>query len=99
MKKHLLTVFIFLTALYACGVKSAEKTASTDEHLTPALAKGKALYKDNCSKCHAAFDVKTITVERWQQVLQPMIKDEAKMNEADGKLVEAYVWHQLGVKG
>lgn len=95
MKKNLLIVFLFLTALYACGVKSAQKSAA------PAgdLAAGKALYMDKCGKCHPAFDVKSKSVDRWNQVLAPMIKDKAKMNEADGKLVEAYVWSELGVKG
>lgn len=98
MKKNLFLVFCLLTALYACGVKSAQKSDAMSAH--PAdMAAGKTLYMDKCSKCHPAFDVKSKSVERWQQVLQPMIKDKAKMNEADGKLVEAYVWNELGVAG
>jgi ribosomal protein L31 len=92
MKKNLFLVFALLTALYACGVKSASKVSSSD------LASGKGLYMDKCGKCHPAFEVKSKSVERWNQVLVPMIKDKAKMNEADGKLVEAYVWNELGVK-
>ena len=95
MKKNLFLVFTLLTALYACGVKSAQKGAVSSAD----LATGKTLYMDKCGKCHPAFDVKSKSVERWNQVLVPMIKDKAKMNEADGKLVEAYVWKELGVKG
>ncbi|MBK8566301.1 MAG: hypothetical protein IPN76_23930 [Saprospiraceae bacterium] len=92
MKKNLMLVFAVLTALYACGVKSASKVSSSD------LASGKSIYMDKCGKCHPAFDVKSKSVDRWNQVLAPMITDKAKLNEADGKLVEAYVWNELGVK-
>lgn len=95
MKKNLFIVFTLLTALYACGVKSAQKSAANSTE----LAAGKTLYMDKCGKCHPAFDVKSKSVDRWNQVLAPMIKDKAKLNEADGKLVEAYVWSELGVKG
>jgi hypothetical protein len=93
MKKNLFIAFVLLTALYACGVKSASKASSSD------LATGKSLYMGKCGGCHPAFDVKSKSVERWREVLHPMIQDKAKMNEADGKLVEAYVWNELGVKG
>jgi len=95
MKKNIFIVFSLLTLLYACGVKTAKKAEASSTDLTA----GKTLYMDKCGKCHPAFDVKSKSLERWKQVLQPMIKDKAKMNEADGKLVEAYVWHELGVKG
>ncbi len=75
-------------------VPSTDNSASSAE-----LTSGKAIYMDKCSKCHPAFDVKSKSVDRWNQVLEPMIKDKAKLNEADGKLVEAYVWSELGVKG
>jgi cytochrome c len=60
---------------------------------------GKVIYMDKCGKCHPAFDVKSKSVDRWNEVLQPMIVDKAKLNEANGKLVEAYVWGELGIKG
>ena len=93
MKKNLFLVFTLLTALYACGVKSARKTASAE------VVAGKAIYLEKCSKCHPAFDVKSKPVDRWNQVLEDMIANKAKLSEADGKLVEAYVWSELGVKG
>ncbi len=102
MKKNLLLVFVLLTALYACGVKSAQKTADAKPEMVAHSADyeaGKPIYLENCSKCHPAFDVKSKTVDRWNQVLQPMIQDKAKLNAADGKLVEAYVWGELGIKG
>ena len=95
MKKNLFLIFCLLTALYACGVKSAQKSGATATE----VASGKTIYQDKCSKCHPAFDVKSKSVDRWNEVLQLMIKDKAKLNEADGKLVEAYVWNELGVKG
>lgn len=100
MKKNFLLVFCLLTALYACGVKSAQKTSdATPPGPSAEAVAGKVIYLDKCSKCHPAFDVKSKSVERWNQVLQPMITDKAKLNEADGKLVEAYVWSELGVAG
>lgn len=100
MKKNLFLVFCLLTALYACGVKSAQKTsdATTTAPSAEAVA-GKVIYQDKCGKCHPAFNVKDKSVERWNQVLKPMIVDKAKLNQADGKLVEAYVWSELGIKG
>ncbi|MBI1225516.1 MAG: hypothetical protein GC192_09805 [Bacteroidetes bacterium] len=103
MKKNLFLAFLLLTALYACGVKSAQKTSeakSSGEVVNSAeYTAGQTIYKEKCGKCHPAFPVKEKTVDRWNQVLQPMIKDKAKLNEADGKLVEAYVWAELGVAG
>lgn len=101
MKKNLLVVVAVLATFYACGVKSAQKTgdATTSTTVSADHAKGKELYTAKCGKCHPAFEVKTKSVERWEQVLKPMIEDKAKMTPADGKLVEAYVWSELGVKG
>ena len=97
MKKNLFLVFMLLTAIYACGVKSAQKAADTAP--SPDFAAGKSIYQDKCSKCHPAFDVKSKSVDRWNEVIHPMINEKAKLNEADGKLVAAYVWNELGVKG
>jgi mono/diheme cytochrome c family protein len=97
MKKNLFLVLCFFSFLYACGVKSAQKSA--DRAPSAELAAGKAIYTDKCGKCHPAFEVTSKSVDRWNQVLTPMIQDKAKLNEADGKLVEAYVWSELGVKG
>ena len=103
MKKNLLLVVALIATFYACGVKSAQKSdakaSDTTAALTGDLAKGKELYMDACGKCHPAFDVKSKPVDRWHAVLEPMIVDKAKMAPADGKLVEAYVWHELGVSG
>lgn len=101
MKKNLLLVFVLLTALYACGVKSAQKSADAKQEMAHSADydAGKTIYMDKCGKCHPAFDVKSKSVDRWNEVLQPMIKDKAKLNAADGKLVETYVWAELGVKG
>lgn len=98
MKKNLLLVALLISALYACGVKSAQKTSDAKPHSAD-YAAGKTIYMDKCGKCHPAFEVTSKSVDRWNQVLQPMIKDKAKLNAADGKLVEAYVWEELGVKG
>ena len=97
MKKNLFLVFASLIAFYACGVKSAQKSA--DAAPSADVVAGKIIYQDKCGKCHLAFDVKTKSVDRWNEVLQPMIKDKAKLNAADGKLVEAFVWSELGVNG
>ncbi len=97
MRINLFIVCLLMTALYACGVKSAQKSAPTLSNADHAV--GKTIYQEKCGKCHPVFDVKSKSVDRWSQVLQPMIKDKAKLNEADGKLVEAFVWNELGVKG
>ncbi len=97
MKRNLLLVLVLITALYACGVKSAQKTADAEPSVD--VTSGMTIYKQQCSKCHPAFDVKSKSVDRWNEVLSTMISEKAKLNEADGKLVEAYVWNQLGVKG
>ncbi|MCF8244471.1 MAG: hypothetical protein K9J37_07130 [Saprospiraceae bacterium] len=96
MKRNILLIVTLITALYACGVKSAQKTVVTEPS---ADAAGMTIYKQQCSKCHPAFDVKSKSVDRWNEVLTAMINEKAKLNEADGKLVEAYVWNELGVKG
>ncbi len=95
MKKNLLLVCLMLAGMYACGVKGAGKS----DALSADAVHGKEIYTAKCGKCHPAFDVKSKPVDRWKQVLEPMIKDKAKLSEADGKLVSAYVWESLGVKG
>ena len=97
MKRNLFLVFCMFSFFYACGVKSAQKSEAAA--LSPEFAAGKAIYQEKCGKCHPAFDVKSKSVDRWNEVIHPMINDKAKLNEADGKLVEAYVWNELGVKG
>lgn len=97
MKKNLFLVLCLFSFLCACGVKSAQKSA--EKAPSAEFAAGKAIYSEKCSKCHPAFEVTSKSVDRWNQVLTPMIQEKAKLNEADGKLVEAYVWNELGVKG
>ncbi len=97
MKKNLFLVLCLFTFLYACGVKSAQKSA--EKNTSAKITAGKAIYTEECSKCHPAFEVTSKSVDRWNQVLTLMIQEKAKLNEADGKLVEAYVWNELGVKG
>jgi cytochrome c5 len=99
MKSNLFLLSVLLLVMYACGVKSAQKTERAAPALSAAAQKGKNLYQDACGKCHLAYEPKSRTVERWNQVLEPMIKDKAKLSEADGKLVSAYVWESLGVQG
>ncbi len=97
MKKNVFLVFTLLITIYACGVKSAQKSA--DAAHAADVAAGKAIYQVKCGKCHPAHDVKSKSIDRWNQVLQPMIKEKANLSEADGKLVETYVWSELGVAG
>ncbi len=99
MKKNLLLIALLLLGLYACGVRSAQKSADGAPVLSANAQKGHELYATACGKCHAAHEPKSKTVERWEQVLEPMIKNKAKLSEADGKLVSAYVWESLGVAG
>lgn len=99
MKKNVFLVFCLFTVLYACGVKSAQKSEAAAPAPTAEFTAGKTIYMDKCGKCHPAFDVKSKPVDRWNQVIHDMIHEKAKLNEADGKLVEAYVWNELGVKG
>ena len=57
---------------------------------------GMELYTNNCGKCHDLPVISEHSRERWNKVLPPMIK-EAKLDEAQGANVTAYVNWQLGL--
>lgn len=51
---------------------------------------GKNILHDDCAKCHKVFDPNSRTPEQWNAILRRMIP-KARLNEADARLVRAYL--------
>jgi len=85
-----------------CSPKTAKTTATTTETkatTTPSVATtataaqletGKSIYNAKCGTCHGLKDPTKYTQESWTHIMKSMIP-KAKLNEADGNLVTAYV--------
>lgn len=51
---------------------------------------GKALYENNCNKCHQLYDPQGRDVAEWEKVLKQMLP-KTDLNEGDKDLVRAYL--------
>ena len=101
MKKLLVIFSLSLGSVLMaqCTPKAAKAVAETPS-ATPGEASvtysadqlnaGKMIFTGNCAKCHGIKEPETRTAAQWDKILNRMIP-KAKLNEADGKLVRAYV--------
>lgn len=95
-----MTIGIFL--LSDCSPKVGKSTATTmapapkpETRATDAqVAQGQTIYMSNCGKCHKLIRPMDKSLDKWNSVLPSMIH-KAKLSDADGALVRAYVMANL----
>ena len=100
MKLKITLLAILSVIIYSCASKSSIPTevAKKEEPkevvvatvLTPELMEGKALYENNCGKCHDLYDTKAFSAEKWKPIVEDMRK-KARLSEADGLKIFNYV--------
>ena len=61
---------------------------------TTPIGEGKVVLLTKCAKCHDAPDVDSYSKEKWDKVLNPMIK-KANLTEEEANKVTAYVYWEL----
>lgn len=65
-----------------------EATSIVESNLSQ--IEGKALYENNCGKCHKLFAANEYTAEEWKPIVDRM-QAKAKINDAQTALVYAYL--------
>ena len=51
---------------------------------------GRSIYSSNCTKCHAAKNVKNYTFARWESILKTMVPN-AKLSSEEESYLVAYI--------
>lgn len=101
--KWLLAVFIVGLIFFSCTRKAAptiperpvepvtgNKPDTADLASSNPLIAGEAIYKIQCTKCHAAKPVANWTATEWVPILNAMVK-KAALNEKEIEQVTLYV--------
>lgn len=65
-------------------------TATGPTVMTPELAEGKALYDNNCAKCHRLYDAKDFSAEEWRPIVNRMTK-KAHLEAVQGDKIYNYL--------
>ena len=86
----------------SCSPKTVPPTSKTPEtspiELVSAesenVVKGKALYENNCGKCHRLFSPAEETAENWEPILKRMQK-KARLEDGDMALIHDYIIDNL----
>ena len=97
--KNVFLLVAGVTVLMACKtglevVEEVESTEETTEMPTTPIGEGKVVLLTKCAKCHDAPDVDSYSKEKWNKVLNPMIK-KANLTEEEANNVTAYVYWEL----
>ncbi|TBX69988.1 c-type cytochrome [Flavobacterium silvisoli] len=100
MKYKVISLAVLTVIIYSCASKSSvpttEVSKTTDAKkettvaLTPELAEGKALYENNCAKCHRLYDAKEFSPEKWKPIVARMQK-KAHLDDVQGQKIFNYV--------
>jgi len=95
-----MTLAALSVIIYSCASKSNVPTAEVPKTpetktvaaavLTPELAEGKALYENNCAKCHRLYDTKEFSPEDWKPIVDRMQK-KAHLDDVQGQKIFNYV--------
>lgn len=98
MKNKLFILAVTTTLVVSCNTtkkitqettKAVEETKLTTE-TNLSLIEGKALYDNNCGKCHKLFDANEYTAEEWKPIVDRM-QAKAKIDDNQTALVYAYL--------
>jgi cytochrome c5 len=99
MKKLSLIVLAIGITISSCTSKKAASGEKTPEQIVAEVKKnytaaqmdeGKALWQENCKKCHKLHDGPDYTVKKWENVL-PRMFNRAKVNDDQAGKIRAYL--------
>ncbi len=92
MKLKIIAVALLGMLLYSCASKTALTSAPVVNNvaLTAVQTEGKALFENNCAKCHKLYDTKAFSADKWIPILARMQK-KAKLQDADREKIYAYI--------
>jgi mono/diheme cytochrome c family protein len=95
--------WFLLICVIGIGLASCSKTGTDTSNLyipTPAdvtatstldeLTQGRALYIDNCEKCHGLYAPESFSSSRWKSVMASMAP-KTRMSSTEANLVTKYV--------
>lgn len=96
--KSFITILVLTFFIMSCGVKFLEPTqVDADRGASmffnydiTKLNHGKALYEENCDKCHKLKKLTLLDEEGWRKIVPGMAKG-AEMNAEDTELVLQYI--------
>jgi cytochrome c5 len=98
MKNKILSLAILSIVFVACATKNKvvdvnkekEKEIIVVEKDVERFNEGKALYENNCAKCHKLYDTKQFNANDWKPIVEIMRK-KAKLTEEEGDKIFYYV--------
>ena len=92
MKSKILAIALLGMLIYSCASKpvSTSTPVVSSANLTAVQTEGKALYENNCAKCHKLYDTKAFSEDKWIPILARMQK-KAKLQDADREKIYAYI--------
>jgi hypothetical protein len=98
MKIKIIAIVLLGTFIYSCSPKAIQPEAPKidvapiviETPLTAELAEGKALFVNNCGKCHNLYDAKDFNAEQWKPIMLRM-QQEAKISDEEREKIYAYL--------
>lgn len=95
--KYILFVLLIVVA-FSCSPKVIPPPAPTVEELNAPAAvvltqnqiEGKAIFENNCAKCHQLYKPSTYSAEKWTSILKWM-QPKAKISDAEREQIYDYV--------
>lgn len=74
----------------SCAPRVVTPAAEATKGLTPELAEGKVLFRENCAKCHRLKDPNKYTADEWRPILMRMQK-KARISDEEREKIYHYV--------
>lgn len=95
MKTKIMALALVGILIYSCAPKVAPppppaKTPDAAVVASNDIAEGKALYENNCAKCHKLYNPKDYSDQEWLPILEVM-KKKAKISDAQHDKIYAYI--------
>ena len=98
MKIKIIAIVLLGTFIYSCSPKVIQPEAPKVEDapivieapLTAELAQGRALFVNNCAKCHDLYSPKDFNAEQWKPIMLSMQK-KAKISDEEREIIYAYL--------
>lgn len=93
MKNKIILLAIVSIVAFSCATKTKVATTETVKEEIIAVkdySEGKALYENNCARCHKLYDTKEFSAEDWKPIVERMRK-KAKLTEEEGAKIYDYV--------
>ncbi|SHG89109.1 Dihaem cytochrome c [Flavobacterium fluvii] len=92
-------IFLAATAVFIASCSSKKTVVAADVpkegSISPELVQhGKNLYVNNCVKCHALYEPKKFSQEKWKPILVKMQK-KARLDDVQIAAISNYITSQL----